>query len=116
MLAGGLVGSAARLGVGAALGWEPGGWPVATLAVNVVGAGVLGWYLARRARSASPWWSLGFWAIGVLGSFTTFSALGVEAVALLEAGRVVAAGCYVVVSALAGLVVAGVGYRLGEGR
>jgi CrcB protein len=52
----------------------------------------------------------------VLGSFTTFSALGVETVALIEAGRMVVAGCYVVVSALAGLVAAGVGYRLGEGR
>lgn len=116
VMAGGLVGSAARLGVGRALGWEPGGWPVATLAVNVVGAWVLGWYLARRARSVSPWWSLDFWAIGVLGSFTTFSALGVETVALFEAGRAVVAGCYVVMSALAGLVAAGVGYRLGEGR
>ena len=115
-MAGGLAGSAARLGAGAALGWEPGGWPVATLAVNVAGAGALGWYLARRARSGSPWWSLDFWAIGVLGSFTTFSALSVEALALLESGRLVAAGCYAAVSALAGVAAAGAGHRIGAGK
>jgi CrcB protein len=114
--AGGILGSAVRVAVGTALGWQPGAWPAATLLVNVAGAGLLGWYLARLGRAAAPWWSLDFWAIGVLGSFTTFSALSIETVTLLEAGRAAPAFGYAVISPLAGLLAAAAGDALGASR
>ncbi|MCB2222613.1 MAG: CrcB family protein [Actinobacteria bacterium] len=115
VLAGGAAGSAARVGAAAALGWEPGGWPLSSLAVNLTGAAAIGWFLARHARSGSPWWSLDFWAIGVLGSLTTFSALSVETVTLVEAGRAAVAAAYAVASAVAGVAAAGAGHRVGAG-
>jgi CrcB protein len=116
VLAGGLAGSAVRIAVGAVLGWEPGRWPVSTLVVNVVGAAAIGWYLARRDRSVAAWWSLDFWAIGVLGSLTTFSALSVETVALFDTGGIAAGALYAVVSSLAGVAAAVGGLSLGTRR
>jgi CrcB protein len=112
--AGGLLGSAVRVGAGMALGWEPGAWPVSTLLVNIAGAALLGWYLARLGRTAMSWWSLDFWAIGVLGSLTTFSALSIETVTLFEAGRAAAAAGYAILSPVAGLLAAAGGNALGE--
>ena len=114
--AGGLVGSAARVATGVTLGWEPGTWPTATLLVNVAGAALLGWFLARLGRSPAPWWSLDFWAIGVLGSLTTFSALSIETVTLFEAGRAATAAGYAVLSPVAGLLAAAAGTALGARR
>lgn len=95
--AGGAVGSAARYGVGTALG---GGapWPVATALVNVVGAFLLGVLLealvrrgpesvtTRRVRL-----TLG---TGLLGGFTTYSALALEVDRLLGAGQASVATLY----------------------
>ena len=114
--AGGVLGSAARVAAGIALGWEPGAWPTATLLVNVAGAAVLGWFLARLGRAGAPWWSLDFWAIGVLGSLTTFSALSLETVTLFEAGAVAAAAAYAVLSPVAGLLAAAAGSARGAAR
>mgnify|MGYP001163034853 CR=1 FL=1 len=114
--AGGLLGAAIRVGVAAAFGWKPGAWPTATLVVNVAGAALLGWYLARLGRTAAQWWSLDFWAIGVLGSLTTFSALSIETVTLFDAGRAAAAAGYAVLSPIAGLLAAAAGAALGESR
>ncbi len=80
VLAGGLAGSAARAAVVAAFPAEPAAFPTVTLAVNLTGSLLLGLYLARRQRSVVPRWTIPFWAIGVLGSFTTFSAFSVEVV------------------------------------
>ena len=91
---GGLIGALARYAVVLALPHEPGTWPWSTLAVNALGAGLLCALLTlvadRRARLL-----LG---VGVLGSFTTFSAFCVDAVLLADAGRPQAAVAYVLVS------------------
>lgn len=92
----------------------PGGLPVATLAVNLLGSLLLGFYLARRQRAVSPRWSLQFWAIGVLGSFTTFSAFSLEVFQLLEDARVVMAGAYVLASIMGGVAAAVLGDRVGS--
>lgn len=81
--------------------------------MNLVGSFLLGFYLTRRERAVSRRGSLQFWAIGLLGSFTTFSAFSVDLVHLLDAGRAGAAGTYLVVSLLGGLLATIGGLRVG---
>ena len=113
ILAGGLAGSALRTAAGAWIAWAPGDWPGATLLVNVSGAALASLYLTRRGRSPSSARSLDFWAIGLLGSFTTFSALALETVQLLDAGRAAAAAGYAVCSTLFGIIAAWAGHTIG---
>lgn len=77
--AGGALGAAARYLVG--LGWPtpPGGFPVGTLVINVVGCGLIGILMVlvtdvfTRQRLLRP-----FLGTGVLGGFTTFSTYAVH--------------------------------------
>lgn len=113
VMAGGLVGSGLRAGIGELFPVDTGRFPSTTLAVNLTGSLLLGFYLARRQGAMMARWSLPFWAIGVLGSFTTFSAFGVEVFRLLAAQAVLVALGYVLVSTLGGLAMALLGERLG---
>jgi CrcB protein len=90
-----------------------GRFPVTTLLINIIGSLLLGIYLARRQRSIAPRWSLQFWAIGVLGSFTTFSAFSVEVLRLTEVDAIGVAIGYVAASLVGGLSAAMLGGRLG---
>jgi CrcB protein len=88
VLTGGTIGALARWWVSAWLPPTPPAFPWATLTVNVVGAfglGLLGVILMEQVLRGSLLRS--FLAIGVLGSFTTFSTMAVEGVVLFEAGR-----------------------------
>jgi CrcB protein len=112
VLGGGLVGSLGRATVAHA--WPAdGGFPVSTLVVNLVGSLLLGLYLGRRQRAVTGPFSLQFWGIGLLGSFTTFSAFSFEVVLLLSRGRQAIAASYVLASLTGGLVLAAFGDRLG---
>ena len=100
---GGALGALARWAVTVALPSSPTGWPWATLLVNLTGClllGVLFAVLAARAPEAS--WPRPFLAVGVLGGYTTYSAFAVEVVRLTEAGALLAAGGYVVLSVVGG--------------
>lgn len=110
---GGLVGSAARSGIGIVVPGTEGGFPTAIVVVNVLGSFLLGLYLARRERAVTGPGSTPFWAIGVFGSFTTFSALSVDVIELLAAGRLLVSISYVSLSVVGGLALALVGRRMG---
>lgn len=114
VFSGGLVGSAARLGVGHILPVTAPGFPVGTLVVNLVGSMVLGFFLARRTMSVSGPLAIQFWGIGVLGSFTTFSAFGLEIVQLVGLEEPLIAGGYVTASVFGGVLLGLVGRRIGE--
>lgn len=116
VFAGGLVGSGGREAVSTVLAGDPGGIPVDLLVVNLVGSLFLGWYLSRRERAAGPRWSAPFWAIGLLGSFTTFSAFSLEVFHLLRISRPGLAIAYVLASIVGGLFCAQLGQRLGAMR
>jgi len=120
---GGVLGALARYAVSVAVPHDdPGAWPWATFAVNLLGCLLLGIVLdvvdARhaswqrtnqsRARLARP-----FLASGVLGGFTTFSTFSVEAVRLVEAGQAATALVYAVSSVVLGVVAVLAGRRLG---
>ena len=103
MLAGGAVGTALRAGVAALV--PVASFPIATLLVNLLGA----WALGRLAGSMpdAPPRVRAFVGTGVLGSFTTFSAVAVDLVAL--GGRPVLLAVYALVTLLGGWVLARVG-------
>jgi CrcB protein len=88
--------------------------PATTLAINLVGSILLGFYLARSRRASSPRWLLPFWTIGCLGAFTTFSTFSVEVFDLLASGAVTTAVSYVVLSTVGGVVAALLGQRVGS--
>lgn len=97
--AGGAIGSMARYGLGVLAGrMAPNaGWPVGTLAANVIGGllmGLLVGWLAFRGGAQQEAVRL-FAAVGVLGGFTTFSSYSLEAVQMIERRQVGLAGAYV---------------------
>jgi CrcB protein len=117
--AGGAIGSSGRWGVAelvdaAGTAHMPGTWPWATLVVNVIGCLLIG--LAARTLSAGTVaWAFG--VTGVLGGFTTFSALAVELNDLADAERFPVAVLYGAVTLAAGVGATFVAHRpieLGE--
>jgi CrcB protein len=109
---GGAGGAAARYAISRAEPVRAGTFPVTTFAINVAGALVLAVLLESLARRGlDSWWIRPFAAIGVLGGFTTFSTMCVEAMLLGRDGHVALAALYLVASVIAGVVVVGAGLR-----
>jgi len=108
---GGTLGTAARLAVAL---WIPdaGGFPVATLAVNIVGAMLIG-VLATRLPGSSD--MRVFLGTGILGGFTTYSAFAVGTVQLWTEAPVLA-GLYAIVTLTLGIAAAVIGMRVGRRR
>ena len=80
---GGALGSMARYAAYRMWPSTPGGWPVPTLTVNLLGSfaiGLLYMYVAARGASADN--ARLFWMTGVLGGFTTYSAFALESALL----------------------------------
>jgi fluoride exporter len=112
---GGLLGSAARGLVALVIPHPVDGFPVGVLIVNLIGSFFLGYLISLRAvRSVLPAWTVHFWAIGVLGSFTTFSTFSLDLVVLLDAGHPALALGYGVASLVGGLGLAVLGLRAGR--
>jgi fluoride exporter len=112
---GGALGALARWAVAEALPSSPGGWPWATLLVNLTGCLLIGVLLAVLLERfpTAPWLRL-FLATGVLGGYTTYSTFAVDVVRLADAGAWAAATGYVVASVLGGLLAVVVGLVLGR--
>lgn len=90
---GGALGASLRWGVGlGALRLFGPGFPVGTLAINVLGSLLMGVAAALAARGSLPLAPLVM--TGAIGGFTTFSAFSLETVALLERGRAGLAALY----------------------
>jgi CrcB protein len=112
---GGALGALARWGVGRALPHSPGGWPAATLTVNLTGCLLIGVLLAvLLSRYPGHPWLRPFLATGVLGGYTTYSTFAVDAVQLAEAGAWGAAAGYVLASVVGGVLAVAAGLVLGR--
>ena len=100
---GGAVGAGCRWALGAALP-HPGGWPLPTLAANVVGCLLLGLIVARLPGLAGRALAVGRegLAVGFCGGLTTFSTFSVELADLLRDGRTALALGYLAVSLITG--------------
>lgn len=112
---GSAIGGVARFGVSVlGLRWFGSGFPWATLAVNILGSGFIGW-LAASLPVQPPSARL-FWMTGICGGFTTFSAFSLETVNLIRQGEAGRGAIYAGASLmLCGLAVVG-GAWFGRGR
>jgi CrcB protein len=116
VMAGGAVGAVARWAVELAIP-SVGGFPLATLLINVTGAfamGLVGVLLLERlppTRYLRP-----LLGIGLLGAYTTFSTMAMEGVHLLDQGRLGLAVGYWVATLLVGQMAGVYGMWLGRLR
>jgi CrcB protein len=113
--AGGLIGAELRYALGLAFPDLPGAVPWATLLINVGGSFVLAalttiWI----ARPQTAFWLRAGLGPGLLGSFTTFSAVVFSVDQLARAGEHIAWAAYLALSVLLGLAAAGLGWRFGK--
>jgi CrcB protein len=112
VFAGGAIGTALRLTVDLLLPHGGVAFPIGTFLINLVGSFALGALVARVWPVAPEWLRVGL-GPGLLGSFTTFSALAVSAVELTSNGAGAAAVVYVAASLVGGISAAALGIRLG---
>ncbi|NLG25654.1 MAG: fluoride efflux transporter CrcB [Clostridiales bacterium] len=79
-------------------------FPVATLAINALGALLLGALagLSERLGNGNAQW-MAFLRVGLCGGFTTFSTFALEAAELIRGGRAWAAAAYMALSLALGL-------------
>ena len=113
--AGGLLGTELRYVLGLLFADQPGNLPWATLAINIVGSFVLAalttiWI----ARPQTAFWLRAAIGPGVLGSFTTFSAVVFSTDQLTRGGLAGLGLLYLGLSVLLGLAAAAAGWRTGR--
>jgi CrcB protein len=110
---GGAMGALGRYAVALMFGsWDPSRLPWATLVVNLVGCVAIGALAASAAVGRGPWWLRPFLITGILGGFTTFSALALELGLLLDTGRTLIAAAYVTITMVFGLLAVRLGTLL----
>lgn len=112
VLVGGLIGTSLRLLIDLALAHDLDEFALSTVLVNTLGAFALGLLVAALWPRVPGWVRAGL-GPGILGSFTTFSALAVSVVALGQAGDLVGAVLTVVLSLGLGMLAAWAGLTLG---
>ena len=109
---------------GAVARYSVGGWiqnatgsdfPWGTAAVNVAGSLLLGFLIVWLRASIASAELRTFLTIGLLGSFTTFSTMGYETVAMLQEGEWDRATWYAIGSLALGLVAVWMGMAAGDG-
>ncbi len=113
---GGGLGSALRFALVSLIKPSAPDFPLGTLAVNLLGCALIGALAGALqesplGRSSTLWLLL---AIGVLGGFTTFSALAIETVDMLRDGRNGSAVAYVLLSNVGGLMLAAAGWWVAQ--
>jgi fluoride exporter len=113
--AGGLLGTELRYVLGLLFPDRPGDLPWATLGINVLGSFVLATLTTIWiARPRTAFWLRAAVGPGVLGSFTTFSAVVFSADQLTRAGLPGLGLLYLGLSVLLGLAAAAAGWRTGK--
>lgn len=112
-LLGGICGTGLRLIVDTVLPHTNSEFPLGTLTINIVGAFTLGVLVARFWSGAPEWLKAGL-GVGLLGSFTTFSAVMVSLVAQTASGMWMLAAGYLILSLVLGLGTAALGLRVGR--
>jgi CrcB protein len=100
---GGAAGAYARVAVDEIVGVPGHGWPWATFIVNVVGAFLLGYLIARLLERLPPsTYRRPLLGTGFCGALTTFSTLQFELLNMIRTGHQALALAYGTLSALAG--------------
>ncbi len=90
-------------------------FPYATLSINLIGSFLLAWLTTGLFQKTSlPSAIKTAIGAGFIGSFTTFSTVSVETVALFQNGNVWLGILYVLGSIFGGLFMSGLGFNLGN--
>lgn len=112
--AGGAIGATLRYGVGELARRIPAlaGFPWATLAINVAGSLVIGWFLRWSELHDASMPLRAFVAVGICGGFTTFSTFASENAALLYGGQPLKALLHAVASVVLSVAAIFAGYAL----
>lgn len=92
---GGTLGALTRVGLAEAAPHGAGEWPWATFAVNMTGALLLGYFVARLRDHPEDSLAHPFLTTGICGTLTTFSALQLELFELVDGGHLALAAAYV---------------------
>jgi len=90
-------------------------FPYGTLAVNVIGSLLMGFFFAlimERAAISEAW--RGVIIIGFLGAFTTFSTFSMETMALIESGALMRAAMNILLSVALCLLATWAGLQIGR--
>ena len=112
---GGLIGTGLRLTFDLAFPHADDAFPVETLVVNLAGAFALGWLVGGLwTRPSMPMWLKAGIGPGVLGSFTTLSAVTASLLILGREGEWPTAIAYLIASVIGGLAAAAAGLRIGS--
>lgn len=115
VFAGGLIGTGLRLTMDLALPHAEDALPWSTLIVNLVGTFALGWLAGGLwTRPSTPTWLKAGVGSGVIGSFTTLSAVMGSLAILGREGETASAAVYLGGSVVAGLVLAAAGLKVGS--
>ena len=103
---GGAVGAVGRyLSMAELETWLGAAFPFGTLAVNVLGSMLLGGFVELSALVWSPAPEIrAMLVVGVLGSFTTFSAFSLDVITLYLRGEFVLCGGYILASVILAVV------------
>ena len=114
--AGGALGAMARHAVGQlAIRLLGPNFPWGTLTVNVLGSLAMGLFIAWLvAREPAGQGVRAFFAVGLLGAFTTFSTFALDAVTLYERKAMMTAGLYVGASVILSIVALFAGLAAGR--
>ncbi|WP_394938769.1 fluoride efflux transporter FluC [Psychromicrobium sp. YIM B11713] len=110
----GIIGSELRYSLGLIFPESATSFPFTTLLINVVGSLSLGALTGYWARRTVRWWIRAAFGPGLLGSFTTFSAVVYAIDHFAATGQTTLWVLYLGLTLLAGLFAAWLGLRLGE--
>ena len=110
--AGGTLGALARVGLAEAAPHGAGEWPWATFAVNMAGALLLGYFVARLRDHPEDSLTHPFLTTGICGTLTTFSALQLELFELVDGGYLGLASAYVAATLVVGYAFVRIGIAL----
>ncbi|MGM9951677.1 MAG: fluoride efflux transporter CrcB [Lysinibacillus sp.] len=110
---GGAIGAMLRFLVGEIIVYET-GFPLATLAANLIGCFLLSFLLSGGLLQHRPHMKVAL-TTGLLGSFTTFSTFSYETVKLVDNGLFGLAFLYIGLSVLGGLGCSLIGFKLANG-
>ncbi|SFJ28944.1 CrcB protein [Halobacillus dabanensis] len=114
---GGFFGASLRYLVGIFLS-EPDRWfPYSTLFVNLTGSFILSWFTIEiiEKYSLSSKWKAAL-GTGLVGSYTTFSTLSMDAVHLYERGDLLLSLSYIILIIFGGFFLSWLGHFVGERR
>ncbi|VUD68800.1 Putative fluoride ion transporter CrcB [Thalassocella blandensis] len=110
---GGSLGAMSRYAVSQMFLSVPGKLPYATLTVNILGSFLMGMFfvlILHKGILPAVWRQVVM--VGFLGAFTTFSAFSIEAVELIHVGQWQVALLYALISVVACIGAAALGYYL----